>query len=197
MLMRLPNFVIQGLYYLTLAAVEIDSKVLSFYTKLSNCFQKSTGRNNFFLAKISYHLVTFTTLVDGGTYFIKGMHPHGGTLSIICFLIFATMGVEVSRKCDTAENSSGSEKVDHRFPWSGIFWRMFGIFSILLLGPSGIVGIIGSNHPILWTIVQLYSAFFASYCYLIAVEPLPPCKGKIKEFLESLSRRLVPIMAKN
>ncbi len=172
---------------------KLDKKILSFFTKISHGFQRLTGRTNFFLAKCSLILVAFGVLTGLANYYFPNLlaYEAGLYLAIMKILSISVLALWYFPECDKAEAASlcsGTAK----FFSSLIFnykWRLFGLFLALLeVGISLPLSINSPKGVIFFKVLDdVSSTAFLSFLYFAAVDPLPPCKSKIKKWLESFS----------
>lgn len=181
----------------------VDSKLLAFFSKISHRFQKLTGRTNFFLAKMAVCILALSSLTIIADYFLS---LAGGLISVISAIMTLVSMIEVifwMGGCDEAENRVYAEersKYDFGEHIDSIWWRTgSAALSILWVGPT-LLHLASPKGTLPFKILfGLYAPAITIFSYFIVVDPLPPGKSKIREWVEAFSawfRLLVPARSK-
>jgi hypothetical protein len=187
--------------------IALDSRLMYFCTKVAHAFQRLTGRTNFFIAKIGITMgaVAFTI---GVTNYFRQVLPHKGYLvSVIIGLIALVVMTFDMMALDRADEQSQPSTERVMIPgitgrsrlWMRLAWFYFVCSDTIVL----ITAFVSLGVTLPWILEIAHSAglsygLFIFY-YFIAVEPLKPQKGKIREWIESLSSSpaLAPAESRN
>ena len=173
----------------------LDDSILKCFTKISHAYQILTGKTNFFLAKLALFFsgIIFVTIILNYFHPILS-HKTDLFLMLMTSLLVLVLVVYV-QNCNKIEDefqSSGNllglfilQAVKDRYLLR-VMWIWFGCLS-----SSEIIYHLSSSPPsiLLFFAEVLFDSFGLEsffFFYFIAVTPLPPCKGKIRELLRSL-----------
>jgi hypothetical protein len=180
-----------------------DSLILKLFTNISHKFQRLTGKTNFFLAKIATVIVGSAIFMDLINYWLHVFEPPPSLISVIInggMLVWMFLLMSV---CDIAEqNALSSERTKTDFgsltrePWFRLLLA-FNVFMIMIMLPR-FYPVLTKTQFIAMLIRSLGYIAMVSFCYLINVDPLPPSKSKIKEWIESFAAgfaKRIPIRA--
>lgn len=170
----------------------LDQFILKFFTKISHSFQRMTGRTNFFLAKCAALLVAVSTSVGALGYFAEVLvrEPSFFIAMIEVFLTIAF--IRTAYLCDLSEEDTfrgGTRRKWLLLNYSRA-WRPFLFVGVLLSIPASIIEVPIAPNSILEALHHGFIPFSFLFLYFIEVNPLPPCRGKIQEFVASLFGRL-------
>ncbi len=171
---------------------KFDSFTVDLFTRFSHRFQRLTGRSNFFIAKIVSIIVSASAMILAIS--------SSFTLHQIAFPFISFLALKNCEKCQRREDSLSNETTkelwwltqdDFLFRMSYTFLLSLDMLINLMLiqeDPGGLITINNISST-------LYSASMFTFTYLISVNPLPPCKGRIAEWIESFSYK--PILTKS
>lgn len=182
----------------------IDDEILSFFTKISHKFQRLTGRTSFFLAKCCLVIMGFSIVVDMGNSIIPLLNKRTDILLFIIQIVWAYGISKDLNNCTKTENNILDEekaKVPFELAWPAIGRLLFGVGVLILGGPEFFGVLIGmTKSKISWVLEIASKNFFpalVAFSYFVTVNPLPPGKSKIREWLGSFGKIPVPIPVRN
>lgn len=172
---------------------KMDGVILKFFTFISHKFQRLTGRTNFFLAKFGVALTFMCVLIHIFNYYKQVLSVKSSLFGVIVdfvFVFYLTKALVALEEEDRRCQQSGEVKTKDRFLLALFFtsslgrllWSTLGILDLLRFyytefGPQVVLSMEIVNN--------LYCISIAVTSYFIAVEPLPPGKSKVREFLDS------------
>lgn len=171
---------------------KLDNFILAGCTKFSHWFQRLTGRTNYFLAKIGLILTVASISVSVISYVLPILPIKRPLWFVFLLGLIAIFEIGRMTKLDKAEKNamSSAEQTKPFFNNTGKVDRMIWFFL------SGWSIIVTSTVTPISVFVIIDSCFFPVglliFHYFIEVNPLPPCKSKIKEFSESISAFFSP-----
>lgn len=156
--------------------------------KSCHWFQRMTGLTNYWVLGKECIVVSFTVI---GEYMIRGvgMKPNWftsagfGAFSGLKFLGYVVI---IQYLCVGA-----------------YYWKIKEekAYERLELGLANVSKKTGFKLWRLWLLLMcwmdLYLLSICIYTFLDACDPLPPCKGKVREFWENRNKKLVPIKVEN
>ena len=184
--------------------LHVDTVLLDFTEWLCRRFQVLTGRTNVWLA---FQLTNFSIVVFfvwAGMYFSIGSRPFRIALAAFCGgLLYLLTQTLFKVPVETYENDA-YRRVSKGFRnprrvRDALLRIAFLTFSLMLFFPVLFV----LRYPQVLSILNLgVSSFIIAHgltvlttvmLYLLACDPLPPCPGKVREWLRSLvAARRVP-----
>jgi len=167
-----------------------DQTILGACTRFSHWLQRLTGRTNFFIAKIGLGIATISILVEIANYFSKFL-VHKTNLFDVAFggLVVLALTVDVYL-CNKAEEDTVTPE---RFMpmirmgplMDNLLVRVLAVTTSILVITLRLVNIWPEmKYPLLEVLYRLYGLGFTIFLYFIAVDPLPPGKSKVREWLE-------------
>lgn len=172
-------------------ARQIDSFVLGKCTKFSHWFQRTTGRTNYFIAKLGLFVVTVAAGFELTNYYYPVtkdyVRPSFAILLFYCaVLIDAFWKSLMMDKLDESSQLSeervtlrGIDSPIIRVLWLGV--STLDTFLVIAIGYSLIY-----DFPTIFYHVG-FGYGMVIFHYFAAVNPLPPQKSKIRQWLESFS----------
>lgn len=178
----------------------IDARLLALFTMFSHKFQRLTGRTNFFLAKLSVALVMLSVAVELVNYWIPILSRKSTLFNVATNGIIAIWLVMCAYQCDEADNqlfSSEKAKYDFLAFWVDpsilrIMWLCLSWVALIIYTPT----LFAPKVSIIFDIIDFsYAHGGALFYYFLSVDPLPPGKSKIREWVEAFAagfKRLVP-----
>ncbi|HCC23844.1 TPA: hypothetical protein DF272_06750 [Candidatus Falkowbacteria bacterium] len=177
--------------------IALDELIIKFYQKISNRFNRLTGIGN-----ANYRLAYAMLSLYIGLSVLNSFLIGAGVLSVFYGFMVIFCGLFYKQIFDRQEqiNAKLSEtKPLNLMRHSDVFRFMRLIFIVvyplwdifLMLDPP-----LEPKYDfyIVRLVSIVYDLCFASAWYFIACDPLPPCKGRIREWLESFGR--TPVEAK-
>lgn len=171
----------------------IDESILELFTKFSHWFQRLTGRTNYFLAKICVFLMITSMLFIIINIWVPILsYIPSSTARLFepfLFLIGMLACILQIYILDKSENNlyEASERVRAPSFFEGSYrWRLvLGLMSILFLSlfflPDSRKGILIAN-----IFFYCYPLFFWLASYFVMVDPLPPGKSKVRQWVENI-----------
>ena len=180
---------------------KLDKKILALVTRICHKFQRITGRTNFFLAKLALFLVWMSIAVSTANFWLPLLHRKTDLFSLFLYVMIS-IGLLVDLKnCDKAEGQALEEskaKVNFDSLSSSWLWRVLWLVIALWDIAFNLPTSIGDSKGFLVfkCIYFLFCPGFTAFYYLINVEPLPPAKSKVREWIEAFAtglQKLVPV----
>ncbi len=166
---------------------KLDDAILGFFTWVAHAFQRRTGRNNYFLAKIMLFMMGGHLILSISNYFSGAFYPSdkGNTFNVVMeamglFILFMD-----SVTCDQASRDNLAPQRVQLYmnallhtARARILISGLGILTVLLFVTEVIIGKLGSARELIWD-VSFHLIFVALPCYLYLVEvtPLPPTRS--------------------
>ena len=182
----------------------IDGRILALFTKFSHWFQCLTGRTNYFLAKISLFLTMTAWGVGALGYWLPILERRflHDILTPICFLMVLPDYIMRIYLCDKSEESlfQNDERTKYKIsdPIDGSMgWRIFWTFAVILSIPLSITSVLNNEGVLFFKIINNgFASFVWMASYFLEVDPLPPGKSKIRQWIEDIQagfRKLQPL----
>lgn len=149
------------------------------FQKFSNSFQKLTGKSCFFISGLFYYLISIMFFILAATALVclKGfVGVLGSVPSFFVALIFFALGYHIKKE----------EKIFYLAAASSLNLNKVLLeplrILLLLIFPLYVYGL--ANGKIPWPFFVFF-VFFGLAIYFASCIPLPPCKSKIRVWLES------------
>lgn len=172
----------------------VDDAVLDFCTKVAHSFQRLTGRTNFFIAKIGITMASISVVINIMNYFHQILYDEGSmfwlVFSIIVLLSMFVLGSFLD-KADELSQLSGERvkfpetSVPFRSCAARLMWILFSCTSTLYTADM----FFEHRFGIIDVVERIFLPYGALvYSYFIAVDPLPPLKSKIRQWMEKFSK---------
>ncbi|KKU50900.1 MAG: hypothetical protein A3H69_01135 [Candidatus Sungbacteria bacterium RIFCSPLOWO2_02_FULL_47_9] len=178
----------------------LDEKILALVTRMCHKFQRLTGRTNFFLAKLALLFVWMSIAVSTANFWLPLLHRKTDLFSLFLYVIISIGLLVDIKNCDKAEGQvleKSKAKVNFDSLSSSWMWRVLWLaitlWDIVYL-PSSISD--PKGFLLFKCIYFLFCPGFTTFYYFINVEPLPPAKSTVREWIEAFAtsmRKLVPI----
>lgn len=176
----------------------LDTWVIERHERFARWFQRWTGKTNFWLAKTMYILFILSPVAHIGSLTLGDAMSSSAAPS---FLVITGIGLVmkgyVFRTCDHLEeyyaNGDGTAHpgtLRVREYWQG---RLLMVCVLSLLGVMQVALLLITVRlvqvpPLLTVPSMIFMGFWWTaviHAYFLACVPLPPCKSKIREWLES------------
>jgi hypothetical protein len=164
----------------------IDTAILDLIESCCRKLQVLTGRTNVWLAVQLTNLSIVVYFVWAGTFFVISDRPTRVLVAVFCVGLLYLLTQTVFRVSIEAAENSAYRRVakGYRNPRrvrDAMLRMLFLILSILLLGPVLLVyASLGLRLAVLtYSLIVLTTVLL----YVVACDPLPPCAGKLKEWL--------------
>ena len=166
----------------------VDRVIMNMLTKFAHWFQRLTGRTSIFLAKTSIllTLIASTLMILG---LVVPIFPYKiSPVGAFIVGLVAIMEIKQMSNLDDAENTffSSTERVKHSWMSSDFGTRMVW----LALSIYRILELCFDRYPVnIWRVFVVVFVYFGIYFYycFIDINPLPPCRSKLLNFVESFS----------
>lgn len=163
---------------------KIDNGLLTKFEKFSHKWQKLTGKNCFWLAKLSAVCgAIFGTLFIGLGILIQ---PKTGIIGfpLIFFLFFGTiLSVKIIRLTETMVELMNLLGLSNPTKITMKNQRVLSVFFFVFF--FSLVASVGLSNPVFF-LMAFYAVSEVAEVYFTACDPLPPAKSKIRQWLESL-----------
>lgn len=172
----------------------LDGYLMSKVTKFSHYLQRTLGITNYFVAKIGIALASLALSMGILDYFIPFLHSHTTKFSFFIKGLCIIDMIWRSFLCSKAEEAMYESDVKPAFllRLSGnTFWRLCWI-GFLAIDLAYFPGSWKKNHLPDIVDENFFSLGLAIFYYFIAVNPLPPGKSKVREWINGLFRVLRP-----
>ena len=166
----------------------VDSVIMGKLTKFAHWFQRLTGRTSIFLAKIGIVLVLVSSSIIIMSLVLPILPYKVSPLIAFILGIISIMEIKHMSELDTAEDTffSSAGKVKHSWMRSDPIVRMMWLGFLILRS----LELIFDKYPTnIWRVTVMMSAYLGLYFYycFIDINPLPPCRSKLLNFIESFS----------
>jgi hypothetical protein len=172
----------------------IDFAVLDFTEWLCRRFQELTGKTNLWVAVQLTNLSVVVYFLVAGLYFISSDLATQVVLGVFCGGLLYLLTQTIFKESSEAYEKNAYRRVaqglrNPRRVRDGLLRILFLSLSVLLFFPIVLVYtyVRVSILPLTYFLIVLTTLVL----YLLACDPLPPCTGKVREWL----RRLVPSRA--
>ena len=161
----------------------VDTLLLRLCTKFSHALQRATGLTCYFVAKVGCGIVAISV--------VKIFLSDGSRHWVAAFFIFIWVTDMIYRtiqlgKIEDHFHSAATTK--HAFVKHSdsiiarIIWLLFFALDVILRGDLG-------NKGLSFGLLVFY--------YFVAVDPMPPGKSKVREWIENLGRKQVLVESKS
>jgi hypothetical protein len=174
----------------------IDDAMHAACTKFSHRLQQFCGLTNYFVARIGVALTAICIIASVINYFYQFLPEKSSFLLVVLGGLILISCVSRSIACQKGEDSIG----DNVKPAHVLFYQERPLWRVVWVG-FAIMDFCFSfmHHP--WILALIQTWFFSLGCALfynfIIVNPLPPGKNKVKEWLNSFGRQPVPVPVQN
>ncbi len=184
----------------------IDQTVLILFTKFSHWFQVLTGKNNYFLARVSLMVVAMNFMLSILDYWFPDLLDHSSYLITVIFMPFPIIYfwgyIGLLIECEKKSENPSDVLYQVPLPLSRKIFEisrlLFLAVFLLLEAPMIGVDIIRWRHNVIFQSVWNLTFFFlTAVCYLVDVTPLPRGKSKIRKWLEGFTFKTKPAYAPN
>jgi hypothetical protein len=173
----------------------LDSAVLDLTEWLCRKFQMLTGRTNVWIAFQLTNLSIVLYFLAAGLYFvIRGDLVERVLLAVFCGGLLYLLTQTIFREPIDLYEKAAYQRVakglrNPRRIRDSLLRVLFLTLSILLLAPTALIYFYAraSVIPLTYFLIVLTTVVL----YLLACDPLPPCAGKLREWL----RGVVPVRA--
>jgi hypothetical protein len=175
----------------------VDTALLDLIERLCHAFQRLTGRTNVWLAVQLTNLSIIVYFVWAGVYFwtIDDLSARFA-LVLFCSGLLYLLSQTIFKESIEMYESNAYRRVakgvrNPRRLRDALMRTLFLSLSLVLAGPV----VFGYRTLHLTIILLSYSLIVLTtlVLYLLACDPLPPCPGKVREWLRSLApSRAVP-----
>jgi len=177
----------------------VDDKLLDLCTKSSHKLQRATGITNYFVAKVGVGISSYALVIDLVNYVYQFFPEKGSIFSagieVICFADMIVRSIHCAKADKNLDNIKPAFLFTYtrsnfcRLLWAG--WFLFDVGTLFL-----------EKLPVHYQTLYisrrvLFSLGLAIFYYFIAVNPLPPGKSKVREWIDSFGKVLRPITQEN
>lgn len=182
---------------------KLDNYILSLFTKFCHWFQRLTGKTNFWLAKFTVFLMFFRDGIYLYNYWFPVLKQKTSLFdAVFVGLIAPLWSMWALWNCDQGEANKYSEtKTKSRLSliYSQKFRKFYLVFNFFILLTEGI-SVFAKEGTLSFKLVYvILGNAVTAFIYLVVVDPLPPGKSKIQEWIEGFNagfKKLVPISNK-
>lgn len=169
----------------------IDAKILALFTKISNKFQRLTGRTNFFLAKAALCLVGLDVLAKAGNYWLHFLGRTTNVVQLVLAIAVIALIFKDMYLCDKDEDNaldSYNRATVFYYLYRSQAVRLLFVFTSLLFLPIDVEELLTGKGAFVFRLTDaLFSYAITAFFYFIIVDPLPPSKSKIREWVEGFA----------
>src|ERR1700733_6935944 len=177
---------------------EIDAAILSRCTKFSHKLQRATGLTCYFVAKVGLFMSGSNCILEILNHYHKFLRHETPVImvalsSFLVFIMFV-QSLVLTRADEKISDIKPSvfQPRKHDEVWR-LIWVVGSCWDIFFFA-YGIHASWWYKNLLLEGISRLwFSEGNAIFYYFITVDPLPPCKSKLKAWLEKFSMRQVPV----
>lgn len=175
---------------------KFDDWLVSLVEKGCHKLQKATGKTNFWLHRIASTgeaisigccIMAYYAHYQSWWIHLLGFHfpEHGGTVVVVIGLLFVMdSGFDALWGWKWREGQA-FERLSHGLANTNkisVVWRVLRWLGVFL-----IAGELKNGTSEIW-----FACVVASY-FLLACDPLPPCEGRVQEWLKKLNKKLIPV----
>jgi hypothetical protein len=181
----------------------IDRQILKFFTKIAYRFQDLFGKNNFFLARIFYMLGVLSMLPTALDYWFDTIVVKSTVVDLLIYVLLVVVyAVGLNWATTTMENEFNDPgDIIRNKPAYIIATTSFSGYWVLVSLYFGFkdfieyfsLNLYNTKYAVFELITCMFWFLMLAGCYFSRVNPRPPMKGKIREWIEGLSRRIVPV----
>jgi hypothetical protein len=171
--------------------MQVDDWLISKSTKFAHWFQRLTGRTNFFLAKLGLLICGINVVLVIANYFTQFLAIRTPLFVTFIYTLVLFLLVGYTVKLDEADRSQQQSEERAKVSItssSALIWRMYWLINLLLQCPIAILTFEPTLVGILKEICSI--GFFLGmviFHYFIVVDPLPPRKSRIRQWVENIS----------
>jgi hypothetical protein len=173
-----------------------DAFILRRYTSVAHAFQRLTGHTTFFLAKLCAGALALSWLLRVFLYWTPQLVPHDASnlFDVIAGPFMVVLWIWDSIRMRQADEQFNGETLSQYVMWRrDSSWNHVIRLFILCLLPFT-VPCFGPRGPIVAEIpYHWHDVMIVSFLYFVSVDPLPPCRGKIREWLSKAFTVLRPV----
>jgi sterol desaturase/sphingolipid hydroxylase (fatty acid hydroxylase superfamily) len=174
----------------------IDTAILNATEWMCRKFQLLTGRTNVWLAFQLTNLSIVVYFVSAAVYFRSGDLTTRVFLALFCTGLLYALGQTIFKEPIEAYERSAYQRVAKGFRnprrVRDILLRIpFLTLSILLLYPT--LFVYTTLHEYIALLSYSLVLLTTIILYLLACDPLPPCAGKVREWLQGFTTSRVPV----
>jgi hypothetical protein len=173
----------------------IDSAILNATESLCRRFQLLTGRTNVWLAFQLTNLSIIVYFVSAAVYFRSSDTTTRIFLALFCSGLLYALGQTIFKEPIEAYERSAYQRVAKGFRnprrvRDALLRIPFLTLSIVLLYPALFVYSTLHEHIVLlsYSLILLTTIVL----YLLACDPLPPCAGKVRDWIQAWTTSRVP-----
>jgi len=182
----------------------IDKRILALFTKFSHWFQRLTGQTNFFLARVFLFLVVTEMIVRLLNYWLHFLSRKTTIIDVVVspvLVLFSVIYLHCLHQADEQIYRDNTVKpfIQHLFESGSagsaitmVFMRVLGMILIVLALPMDVEDLLFRKleKNVVWALEAYTSfglAYFIVFIYFVLVDPLPPGKSKVRQWVESVS----------
>ena len=175
----------------------IDSPILDLVERFCHWFQRMTGRTNVWLAVQLTNLSIIVYFVWAGIYFWTIDDAMARfALVVFCIGLLYLLSQTVFKESIEAYESNAYRRVakglrNPRRVRDQLMRTLFVSLSVVLAVPVVVVYL--TLHLTVVVLSHWLLVLTTLVLYLLACDPLPPCMGKVTEWLRSISRSRTPV----
>ncbi|OGN16700.1 MAG: hypothetical protein A3C88_02705 [Candidatus Yanofskybacteria bacterium RIFCSPHIGHO2_02_FULL_50_12] len=184
----------------------IDERILALFTKFSHWFQRLTGLTNFFWARVCLGLFAVGILISVANYWFPILAtetPLLGVMLASIWLAYVLAFTELTHRADQHFWSGANTKhsVQRVLSENAIERVLLLVVGALLLVLS-FKALANNPEVSIWPqiYVSLDPGYLSSATYFAIVDPLPPGKSKVRQWIEEMQagfRKLQPLSRPN
>lgn len=166
-----------------------DNFLFAQATKFAHAVQRLTGLTTYFIAKLGVGVVAISIIIDILNYFYQFLTFKTYGWAAAVNLIGVVLVISWSRTLQKAEDCLGDAIKPAELGTlmvRGALWRKIYLFVFVM----ALIGY--CVHPGKFVVLQFWDSpgfplGMLIFTYFLAVDPLPPGRSKVREWLESLT----------
>lgn len=174
---------------------KIDSAILAGCTRFSHWLQRLTGLTNYFVANVGISLVAISIMIDMANFFHQIFQHRTSLFEVIIDSLLLLSAMHRSFLCTKAQDqlySNNDAKLAELIPLTAkIGWRLLFVAASVIDALNIVTAYLAPHRESLWFLDVVGTKFFFSlglmiFYYFIIVDPLPPGKSKVRQWIEVL-----------
>lgn len=164
----------------------LDERLLKLCTRIAHAVQIWTGKTNFFIAKIGLILSTLPVTLRITNHFTRILHDTTSGFEIAMWVLYLLAVISIMGKLDKADqrhkDSETKVMLKDLVVYTSPAYRIWMLFLTCLN-----LSTIDRSLLELLASSMVWACGYLIFLYFVSVDPLPPRKSKIREWVEGFS----------
>jgi len=163
------------------------------FQKFAWWFQKLTSRTNFWLARVCFIIAALCYILWIAVPF-SSLSWLSGLIVSLTVVFYVTAMLWMVQRLEKWEEiflkKQGNQPTVNMLRVMGVFIRIMGLFICLIVGSQSIL-LYQMTEWLSFLFGLLFSAIGVAGVYFQSCTPLPPCKSKVREWLQAFKAKLI------